>query len=80
MRNDEVKDLPESSQEDSISAQIVVDSSSRILSIVARFRGDRNDSRILKISTLYKDIEGVRLQNLPFYVFLTLIVNFDFIG
>ncbi|KAL5562492.1 hypothetical protein UlMin_032239 [Ulmus minor] len=65
MRNDEVKDLPESSQEDSISAQIVVDSSSRILSIVARFRGDRNDSRILKSSTLYKDIEGGRLLNSP---------------
>ncbi|KAL5540136.1 hypothetical protein UlMin_042360 [Ulmus minor] len=58
IRND---DLPE----DSISAQIVVDSSSRILSIVARFRGGRNDSRILKSSILCKDIEGGRLLNSP---------------
>uniref|UniRef100_A0A6M2FAN6 DDE Tnp4 domain-containing protein n=1 Tax=Populus davidiana TaxID=266767 RepID=A0A6M2FAN6_9ROSI len=50
-------------QEDSIAVQIVVDSSSRILSIVAGFRGDKNDSRILKSTTLCHDIEGRRLLN-----------------
>lgn len=54
--NDEVQD-------DSIAVQIVVDSSSRILSIVAGFRGDKNDSRILKSTTLCHDIEGRRLLN-----------------
>ncbi|XWS54785.1 hypothetical protein CRYUN_Cryun10bG0118900 [Craigia yunnanensis] len=48
---------------DSIAAQIVVDSSSRILSIVAGFKGDRDDSGVLKSSTLYKDIEEGRLLN-----------------
>ena len=52
-------------REESIAAQIVVDSSSRILSIVAGFRGDKTDSRILKSSTLYKDIEGGGLLNAP---------------
>lgn len=51
------------SQEESIAAQIVVDSSSRILSIVAGFNGNKSDSRILKSSTLYKDIEGSYLLN-----------------
>ncbi|XWS62925.1 hypothetical protein CRYUN_Cryun06bG0052200 [Craigia yunnanensis] len=48
---------------DSIAAQIVVDSSSRILSIIAGFKGDKRDSRVLKCSTLYKDIEERRLLN-----------------
>ncbi|XVE49216.1 hypothetical protein DITRI_Ditri01bG0064500 [Diplodiscus trichospermus] len=48
---------------DSIAAQIVVDSSSRILSIIAGFRGDKRDARVLKCSTLYKDIEEGRLLN-----------------
>lgn len=52
-------------REESIAAQIVVDSSSRILSIVAGFRGDKADSRVLKSSTLYKDIEGGSLLNAP---------------
>lgn len=52
-------------QEDSIAAQIVVDSSSRILSIVAGFRSDKSDYEVLKSSTLYKDIEGERLLNSP---------------
>ncbi|XVE93389.1 hypothetical protein REPUB_Repub01dG0187700 [Reevesia pubescens] len=47
----------------SIAAQIVVDSSSRILSIVAGFKGETGDSRVLKSSTLYKDIEEGRLLN-----------------
>ncbi|KAJ4716294.1 Harbinger transposase-derived nuclease [Melia azedarach] len=49
--------------EDSIAVQIVVDSSSRILSIVAGIRGDKGDSRVLKSSTLYKDIEAKKLLN-----------------
>ncbi|XVF01279.1 hypothetical protein REPUB_Repub04eG0074200 [Reevesia pubescens] len=48
---------------DSIASQIVVDSSSRILSIVAGFKGDKGESRVLKSSTLYKDIEEGRLLN-----------------
>ncbi|KAK9266197.1 hypothetical protein L1049_015512 [Liquidambar formosana] len=51
--------------EESIAAQIVVDSSSRILSIVAGFRGEKGDFRILKSSSLYKDIEGGSLLNSP---------------
>jgi hypothetical protein len=56
--NDEV-------QEHSIAAQIVVDSSSRILSIVAGYRGDNVDYKVLKSSTLCKDIEEGRLLNSP---------------
>ncbi|XP_068321910.1 protein ALP1-like [Pyrus communis] len=52
-------------QEESIAAQIMVDSSSRILSIVAGFRGNKGDSRVLRSSTLYKDIEAGKLLNSP---------------
>ncbi|KAF8404997.1 hypothetical protein HHK36_009892 [Tetracentron sinense] len=52
-------------QEESIVAQIVVDSSSRILSIVAGFRGDKGDSRVLRSSNLYKDVDGGGLLNGP---------------
>ncbi|KAA8545856.1 hypothetical protein F0562_020693 [Nyssa sinensis] len=52
-------------REESIAAQIVVDSSSRILSIVAGFCGDKCDSRVLKSSTLYKDVEEGSLLNSP---------------
>ncbi|XP_021283975.1 protein ALP1-like [Herrania umbratica] len=48
---------------DSVAAQIVVDSSSKILSIVAGFKGDKGDSRVLKASTLYNDVEEGRLLN-----------------
>ncbi|EYU37657.1 hypothetical protein MIMGU_mgv1a006847mg [Erythranthe guttata] len=48
---------------DSIATQIVVDSSSRILSIVAGFRGNKNDLQILKSSTLYEDIENGVILN-----------------
>ncbi|CAH9146000.1 unnamed protein product [Cuscuta epithymum] len=44
--------------ENTIAAQIVVDSSSRILSIIAGFHGQKTDSQILKSSTLYRDIEN----------------------
>lgn len=36
----------------------MVDSSSRILSVIAGFRGNKSDLQILKSSTLYKDIEN----------------------
>ncbi|KAH8498486.1 hypothetical protein H0E87_017410 [Populus deltoides] len=61
--NDEVQD-------DSIAFQIVVDSSSRILSVVAGFRGDKEGSRILKPTTLCHDAEGRRLLNSTFLVHL----------
>ncbi|KAI9180143.1 hypothetical protein LWI28_001687 [Acer negundo] len=55
--------------EEGIAVQIVVDSSSRILSIVAGIRGDKGDSRVLKSSTLYKDIEDKKLLDSgPVYV------------
>jgi hypothetical protein len=50
-------------QEDSIAAQIVADSTSKILSIVVGFRGNKGDYKVLKSSTLYKDIEEGRLLN-----------------
>ncbi|XP_028088143.1 protein ANTAGONIST OF LIKE HETEROCHROMATIN PROTEIN 1-like [Camellia sinensis] len=52
-------------RKDSIAAQIVVDSSSRILSIVAGFPGNKPNSLVLKSSTLYKDIEGGNLLDSP---------------
>ncbi|KAK7362622.1 hypothetical protein VNO77_04740 [Canavalia gladiata] len=48
-----------------VAAQIVVDSSFRILSIVAGFLGHKSDARILKTSTLFKDIEEGTLLNSP---------------
>ena len=48
-----------------VAAQIVVDSSFRILSIVAGFLGRKSNSRILKASTLCQDIEGGKLLNAP---------------
>ncbi|KAK6916431.1 Harbinger transposase-derived nuclease domain [Dillenia turbinata] len=46
-----------------VAAQIVVDSNSRILSIVAGIRGGKSNSRILKSSSLFKDIESGKLLN-----------------
>ncbi|KAL1801918.1 hypothetical protein ACET3Z_030565 [Daucus carota] len=46
-----------------IAAQIVVDSSSRILSIVAGLNGQKGNFPILKSSTLYKDIQDKKLLN-----------------
>ncbi|KAK6946096.1 Harbinger transposase-derived nuclease domain, partial [Dillenia turbinata] len=46
---------------ETVAAQIVVDSDSRILSIVAGIRGDKSNSRILKSSSLFKDIESGKL-------------------
>ncbi|XP_010028439.1 protein ALP1-like [Eucalyptus grandis] len=48
-----------------IAAQIVVDSTSRILSVIAGFRGDKGRSRVLRLSSLFKDIEEERLLNSP---------------
>lgn len=60
----------ETSKEDTIAAQIVSDSSSRILNITAGFRGNKSEYVILKLSALYKDIEkGVLLNS------RTIIVN-----
>ncbi|PKI33529.1 hypothetical protein CRG98_046085 [Punica granatum] len=47
--------------EENIAAQIVVDSSNRILSIIAGFRGNKTESRVLEQSSLYEDIESKRL-------------------
>ncbi|CAI0447221.1 unnamed protein product [Linum tenue] len=48
---------------ETLAVQLVVDSNSRILSIVAGFRGDKSDSQILKSTTLYKDIEERKALN-----------------
>lgn len=52
-------------EEESIAAQIVVDSSCRILSIFAGSHGDKSNLRVLRSSTLYKDIEEGSLLNSP---------------
>ncbi|KAL5705669.1 hypothetical protein ACHQM5_023944 [Ranunculus cassubicifolius] len=52
-------------KEETVLAQIVVDNSSKIMNIVAGFRGDKAVSRVLKDSTLYKDVEEGRLLNGP---------------
>lgn len=55
--------------EGSISAQVVVDSSSKILSIFAVFRGNKDYYRVLRSSTLYKDImKGNLLNSQPMYI------------
>lgn len=43
--------------EDTVAAQLVVDASSRILSITAGFRGNKSKLTVLNSSSLYKDIE-----------------------
>ncbi|XP_068634407.1 protein ALP1-like [Aristolochia californica] len=50
-------------EEESITAQIVVDASSKILSIAAGYRGNKGDFQILKCSTFYKNITGGQLLN-----------------
>ncbi|XP_057787394.1 protein ALP1-like [Salvia miltiorrhiza] len=57
------KDKIPNYRKQSIAAQIVVDSSSRILSIVAGFRGGKSDLNILKSSNLCKDIEKGKILN-----------------
>ncbi|KAK8564278.1 hypothetical protein V6N13_005490 [Hibiscus sabdariffa] len=65
---------------DSIAAQIVVDSSSRILSIIAGFKGEKTDSNILKCSTLCKDIEDGKLLNSSPLIVNGVAVNQYFVG
>lgn len=58
------KSIPEdNSREDTIAAQIVSDSSSRILSITAGFRGNKSEYVVLKSSALYKDVGKGLLLN-----------------
>ncbi|KAG9452937.1 hypothetical protein H6P81_005841 [Aristolochia fimbriata] len=52
-------------EEESITAQIVVDASSKILSITAGHRGNKGDLEILKSSTFYREIVGGQLLNSP---------------
>ncbi|XP_042752132.1 protein ALP1-like isoform X2 [Lactuca sativa] len=56
---------PESMEEVPLSAQIVVDTSSKILSIVAGINGKKGNQLVLKSSTLYQDIESNNLLNSP---------------
>ncbi|XP_004292564.1 PREDICTED: putative nuclease HARBI1 [Fragaria vesca subsp. vesca] len=51
-------------EQERVAAQIMVDATSRILSIVAGFRGSKSDDMVLKCSTLYADIERGELLNL----------------
>ncbi|KAJ9175304.1 hypothetical protein P3X46_013871 [Hevea brasiliensis] len=67
-------------QDDRIAVQIVVDSSSRILSVIAGFRGDKGNCRILKSTTLYKDIEEGRLLNSSPVIFNGVAINQYLIG
>ncbi|KAK7252032.1 hypothetical protein RIF29_35715 [Crotalaria pallida] len=53
----------ETSDDQCVAAQVVVDSSCRILNVVAGFNGNKNNSMILKSSTLFKDIEDGMLLN-----------------
>lgn len=56
--------IQNSPPEDTVAAQIVVDASSRILSVTAGFRGNKSKLTVLNSSTLYKDIErGIRLHS-----------------
>ncbi|XP_024968336.1 protein ALP1-like [Cynara cardunculus var. scolymus] len=59
------KILKNESMEEPIAAQFVVDSSSKILSIVAGFNGRKGNHLVLKSSTLYKDIQSNNLLNSP---------------
>lgn len=60
----EVINTTTSSHHQCVAAQIVVDSSCRILSIAAGFHGYKSNTQILKSSTLFEDIdEGVLLNS-----------------
>ncbi|KAI4367607.1 hypothetical protein MLD38_023326 [Melastoma candidum] len=51
--------------DNSIAVQLVVDSSLRILSIVACFPGRKDEGEVLRMSSLYEDVEGKKLLNSP---------------
>ncbi|KAK7348738.1 hypothetical protein VNO80_23388 [Phaseolus coccineus] len=61
---------PHTNSTSRVAAQIVVDSSFRILTIVAGFLGDKSDFQILQSSTLFNDIEQGTLLNAPFTQYL----------
>ncbi|KAM3195157.1 hypothetical protein ACQJBY_071309 [Aegilops geniculata] len=46
-----------------LAAQLVASASSRILSLAAGFRGDRADLEVLRLSSLYQELEQGRLLN-----------------
>ncbi|KAK1423824.1 hypothetical protein QVD17_19133 [Tagetes erecta] len=50
-------------ERETLAAQIVSDSSSRILNIVAGYNGRKSNQLVLKLSSLYNDIESNRLLN-----------------
>ncbi|KAJ0983849.1 hypothetical protein J5N97_002205 [Dioscorea zingiberensis] len=52
----------------SVAAQIVADSSSRILSIAAGFKAEKSDYQVLQCSSLYKDMAAGRLLNSTQYL------------
>ncbi|MFS7933447.1 putative harbinger transposase-derived nuclease domain-containing protein [Helianthus anomalus] len=54
-----------SEDQEPVAVQIVTDSSSKILSVVAGFNGKKGNQLILKSSTLYNDIESGSLLNSP---------------
>lgn len=55
--------------EDTVAAQLVVDASSRILSITAGFRGNKSNLAVLNSSSLYKDTEtGALLHTRTLYI------------
>lgn len=63
------KIVTDKEKEETIGVQVVVDSSYKILNIVAGFRGDKGNLQVLKSSTLYKDIEtGVLLNSTAIYI------------
>ncbi|KAI5071253.1 hypothetical protein GOP47_0013504 [Adiantum capillus-veneris] len=49
----------------SVIAQLVVDSDSRILNIAAGFAGGTGDSKVLRLSALYDDVQSCKLLNGP---------------
>jgi hypothetical protein len=51
-----------------LAAQIVAGASSRILSLAAGFRGDRTDLEVLKLSSLYQEVEQGRLLDSTQYL------------
>lgn len=63
--NNDDDHLPLPHRRSSIAAQLVVDSSLRILNIVTGFHGHKGDSLVLKSTALGKDVQGGRLLNSP---------------
>lgn len=56
-------DISKNGTSQHVAAQIVVDASSKILSIVAGFTGKKSNQYVLKASSLYNDIESNKLLN-----------------